>query len=190
MLRVPSGVLSVKRREDIWWWKLNILINETEIREKVQEIGRSINSEYRDKKPIIIGVLKGAFVFLADLLREIDIPIEVDFLSIHSYDGTESSGVVRITHDLSLNIEDRHVILVEDIIDTGRTVSYILENLKTRKPRSLAVCALLNKEERRVVDVPLMYVGFTIPSKFVIGYGLDYDNRFRNLKHIGVLDDK
>jgi hypoxanthine phosphoribosyltransferase len=169
---------------------LNVLIKETDIQQKVQEIGKKINTEYRDRKPILIGVLKGAFVFLADLLREIDIPVEIDFLSIHSYDGSESSGVVRITHDLSLNIEDRDVILVEDIIDTGRTVSYIIENLYTRKPRSLVVCSLLNKETRRVVDVPLTYVGFTIPGVFVVGYGLDYDNRYRNLKCIGVLDDK
>jgi hypoxanthine phosphoribosyltransferase len=166
------------------------LIEEEEIKQKVGELGRMINAEYRDKKPILIGVLKGAFMFLADLLREIEVPVELDFLSIHSYDGTESSGVVRITHDLSLNIEDRHVILVEDIIDTGRTVSYILENLQTRKPSSLVVCSLLSKEARRVVDVPLTYVGFTIPSAFVVGYGLDYDNRYRNLKYIGVLDDK
>jgi hypoxanthine phosphoribosyltransferase len=166
------------------------LIKETDIQEKVQEIGKQINAEYKDRKPILIGVLKGAFVFLADLLREIDIPVEIDFLSIHSYDGTESSGVVRITHDLSLNIEDREVILVEDIIDTGRTVSYIIENLRTRKPRSLVVCSLLNKKTRRVVDVPLTYVGFTIPGVFVVGYGLDYDNRYRNLRCIGVLDDK
>ncbi len=169
---------------------MNQLIKEAEIKNKVCEIGARINDDYREKKPVLIGVLKGAFMFLADLLREIDIPVEVDFLSIHSYDGTESSGVVRITHDLSLNIEARHVILVEDIIDTGRTVSYILENLRTRRPSSLAVCSLLNKETRRVVDVPLTYVGFTIPSAFVVGYGLDYDNRYRNLKYIGVLDDK
>jgi hypoxanthine phosphoribosyltransferase len=169
---------------------VNALIKEADIKNKVSEIGDLINKEYRDRKPILIGVLKGAFMFLADLLREIDIPVEIDFLSIHSYDGTESSGVVRITHDLSLNIEDRDVILVEDIIDTGRTVSYILENLRTRRPRTLVVCSLLNKESRRVVDVPLTYVGFTIPSAFVVGYGLDYDNRYRNLKYIGVLDDK
>lgn len=166
------------------------MIKEADIQKKVEEIGRQINEEYGDKKPILIGVLKGAFMFLADLLREIDIPLEVDFLSIHSYNGKESSGVVRITHDLSLNIEDRNVILVEDIIDSGRTVSYILENLRTRKPRSLVVCSLLSKESRRVVDVPLNYVGFTIPGVFVVGYGLDYDNRYRNLKYIGVLDDK
>ncbi len=169
---------------------MNVLIEEKEINKKVAELGSQINADYRDRNPILIGVLKGAFMFLADLLRETDIALEVDFLSIRSYNGTESSGVVRITHDLSLNIEDRDVILVEDIIDTGRTVKYILDNLRTRKPRSLVVCSLLNKEERRVIEVPLKYVGFTIPGLFVVGYGLDFDNRYRNLKYIGVLDDK
>ncbi len=168
---------------------MNILIKDDDIKKKVAQIGRLINAEYKNRNPVLIGVLKGAFMFLADLLREIEIPVEVDFLSIHSYNGTESSGVVRITHDLSLNIEDRDVILVEDIIDTGRTVKYILDNLHTRKPRSIVVCSLLNKEERRVVEVPLKYVGFTIPGLFVVGYGLDFDNRYRNLKYIGVLDD-
>lgn len=169
---------------------MNVLIEENEIKKKVAEIGSQINTDYRERNPVFIGVLKGAFMFLADLLRETDIPLEVDFLSIRSYNGTESSGVVRITHDLSLNIENRDVILVEDIIDTGRTVKYILDNLRTRKPRTLSVCSLLNKEERRVIDVPLKYVGFTIPGLFVVGYGLDFDNRYRNLKYIGVLDDK
>ena len=169
---------------------MNVLIEEAEIKKKVKQIAGLINSDYHDKNPILIGVLKGAFVFLADLLREVNIPLEVDFLSIRSYDGTQSSGVVRITHDLSLSIEDRHVILVEDVIDTGQTVNYILDNLKTRRPLSLVVCALLNKKERRVVEVPLAYVGFTIPGMFVVGYGLDYDNRYRNLKYIGVLNDK
>jgi hypoxanthine phosphoribosyltransferase len=169
---------------------MNVLIEENEIRKKVAELALQINTDYRDRNPVVIGVLKGAFMFLADLLRETDIPLEVDFLSIRSYNGSESSGVVRITHDLSLNIENRDVILVEDIIDSGRTVKYILDNLRTRKPRSLSVCSLLNKEERRVIDVPLKYVGFTIPGLFVVGYGLDFDNRYRNLKYIGVLDDK
>jgi hypoxanthine phosphoribosyltransferase len=169
---------------------MNVLIEENEIRKKVAELASQINTDYRDRNPVVIGVLKGAFMFLADLLRETDIPLEVDFLSIRSYNGSESSGVVRITHDLSLNVENRDVILVEDIIDTGRTVKYILDNLRTRKPRSLSVCSLLNKEERRVIDVPLKYVGFTIPGLFVVGYGLDFDNRYRNLKYIGVLDDK
>lgn len=167
---------------------MNILIKEEDILKKVGDLGKEINKDYKDKNPILVGVLKGAFVFMADLLREIEIPVEVDFLSIHSYDGRESSGVVRITHDLSLNIQDRHVILIEDIIDTGRTINYILENLKTRRPLSLSVCALLNKKEDRIIDVPVKYTGFEIPGVFVIGYGLDYSNKYRNLRYIGVAD--
>ncbi len=169
---------------------MKLLIKEEDILQKVKEIGKQINRDYRNKNPIIVGVLRGAFIFLADLLREIEIPVELDFLFISSYNGKESSGVVRITDDLSLTIEDRDVILIEDIIDTGRTISYIIENLKTRKPRSLAVCALLNKEEHRVIDVPLTYVGFTIPGVFVVGYGLDYSNKYRNLRYIGVLNGR
>jgi len=166
------------------------LINEKHILQKVKELGKQINNDYKNKNPILVGVLKGAFIFMADMLREITIPVEVDFLSIHSYNGKESSGVVRITHDLSLNIEGRDVILIEDIIDTGRTIRYIINNLKTRKPRSLAVCTLLNKEKNRVVEVSLTYVGFRIPNVFVVGYGLDYSNKYRNLKFIGVADGK
>jgi len=169
---------------------LNILVKEETIQQRVKELGRQINNDYRNKTPILVGVLKGAFVFMADLLREIDIPVEVDFLSIASYDGRESSGVVRLNSDLSLNIEDRDVILIEDIVDSGRTINYIIKNLKTRKPRSLAVCTLLNKKEERIVDVPLTYVGFDIPGVFVVGYGLDYLNRYRNLRDIGVLNDR
>ncbi len=137
---------------------------------------------------MLIGVLKGAFVFLADLLRELVIPHELDFLAISSYSGNTSRGIVKISADLSLSIEDRDVILVEDIVDTGSTIHYIIENLKTRQPRSLAVCALLNKKENRRVDIPLTYVGFSIPSVFVVGYGLDHDNQYRNLRYIGVYD--
>lgn len=169
---------------------MNILVKEETIQQRVKELGRQINNDYRNKTPILVGVLKGAFVFMADLLREIDIPVEVDFLSIASYDGRESSGVVRLNSDLSLNIEDRDVILIEDIVDSGRTINYIIKNLKTRKPRSLAVCTLLNKKEERIVDVPLTYVGFDIPGIFVVGYGLDYLNRYRNLRDIGVLNDR
>jgi len=169
---------------------LNILVKEETIQQRVKELGRQINNDYLNKTPILVGVLKGAFVFMADLLREIDIPVEVDFLSIASYDGRESSGVVRLNSDLSLNIEDRDVILIEDIVDSGRTINYIIKNLKTRKPRSLAVCTLLNKKEERIVDVPLTYVGFDIPGVFVVGYGLDYLNRYRNLRDIGVLNDR
>ncbi len=165
---------------------MNILIREDDIKKRIQEIGAEINQDYKNKNPVFIGVLKGAFVFLADLLREISIPAEIDFLGISSYTGTQSSGVVRITQDLSINIEDRDIIVVEDIVDTGRTLNYIISNLKTRGPRSIAVCTLLNKKDARLVDVPLTYVGFNIPRVFAVGYGLDYENKFRNLRHIGV----
>lgn len=165
---------------------MNILIKEEDIKNRIKEIGTEINNDYKNKNPILIGVLKGAFVFLADLLRELEIPVEIDFLGISSYTGTKSSGVVRISQDLSLNIEDRDVILIEDIVDSGRTLDYIINNLKTKRPRSIAVCALLNKKDARVVDVPLTYIGFNIPRVFVVGYGLDYENKFRNLKYIGV----
>jgi hypoxanthine phosphoribosyltransferase len=164
------------------------LIKEEDVIKKVKDIGTLINSDYRGKKPVLIGVLKGAFVFLADLLRELTIPHELDFLAISSYSGKTSRGIVKISADLSISIEDRDVILVEDIVDTGRTLHYILENLKTRQPRSLAVCVLLNKKENQRADIPLTYVGFSIPSVFVVGYGLDHDNQYRNLRYIGVYD--
>ncbi len=169
---------------------MNVLIKEEALSQKVSEIGKLINDDYKNKNPILVGVLKGAFIFLADLLREIEIPVEVDFLSISSYNGKKSSGVVRLTNDLSLNIESRDVILIEDIVDTGRTISYIINNLKTRKPRSLVVCTLLNKKDDRIVEVPLTYIGFDVPSVFVVGYGLDYLNKYRNLKYIGVINGK
>jgi hypoxanthine phosphoribosyltransferase len=166
------------------------LINETDIAQRVSELGKQINDDYKDKDLVLVGVLKGAFVFLSDLLRHLDIPVAVDFLSISSYNGTESSGVVRLTHDLSLNIEGRDVVIVEDVVDTGKTLQYIIDNLKTRKPRSLAVCTLLNKKEHRAIDVSLDYVGFTIPGVFVVGYGLDYRNQYRNVRYIGVLNGR
>jgi hypoxanthine phosphoribosyltransferase len=166
------------------------LIKEEDVIKKVKDIGALINSDYRGKNPVLVGVLKGSFVFLADLLRELEIPHELDFLAISSYSGKTSRGIVKISADLSINIEDRDVILVEDIVDTGSTLHYILENLRTRQPRSMAVCALLNKKENRRKEIPLTYVGFTIPSVFVVGYGLDYDNQYRNLRYIGVYDGK
>ncbi len=166
------------------------LIEPEEIAKRVKEIGDRINSDYRGQRPILVGVLKGAFMFLSDLLKEIDIPVEIDFLSIHSYNGTESSGVVRITQDLSLNIEGRDVILVEDIVDSGRTLDYIIKNLKTRQPKSIAVCTLLKKKTKRFKRVSIKYVGFEIPDRFVVGYGLDYNNQYRNLNFIGVLNDQ
>jgi len=167
---------------------LKELIKEEDISTRVLELGKRISDDYKNKDLVLVGVLKGAFVFLSDLLRHVDVPVAIDFLSISSYNGAESSGVVRLTHDLSLNIENRDVVIVEDVVDTGRTLQYIIDNLKTRKPRSLAVCTLLNKKEHRVVDVSLDYVGFTIPGVFVVGYGLDYRNQFRNLRYVGVLN--
>lgn len=163
------------------------LISRAAINQRVRELAREISLDYEGRNPVLVCVLKGAFVFLADLLREICVPVEIDFLSITSYNNRQSSGVVRLNGDLTINIEGRDVLVVEDIIDTGRTIGYILENLKTRKPRSLAICTLLDKKDRRVVEVALDYVGFEIPSKFVVGYGLDYDNKYRNLKYIGVV---
>ncbi|MBN2619485.1 hypoxanthine phosphoribosyltransferase [candidate division WOR-3 bacterium] len=167
---------------------MNILLEEYLIKDKVAQIAAQINDDYMNKNPVIVGILKGAFVFMSDLIRHIEIPVEIDFLCISSYNGKASSGVVRLSNDLSINIEDRDVIVVEDIIDSGRTISFILSNLETRHPRSLAVCTLLNKNEDRVVDVPLTYVGFNIPSVFAVGYGLDHKNQYRNLPYIGVFD--
>lgn len=167
---------------------MNILLEKDTVLSRVTEIAEEINDDYQNKNPVLVCILKGAFVFMSDLIRHITIPNEVDFLCIASYDGRNSSGVVRLSNDLSINIEDREVIVIEDVIDSGKTISFILDNLKTRKPRSLAVCTLLNKKEDRVVDVPLTYVGFNIPSVFVVGYGLDYKNQYRNLPYIGVFD--
>lgn len=165
-----------------------ILITDDQIREKTAELGRQITKDYRGKNPLLICVLKGGLMFLADLMREIDIPVEIDFMAVSSYgDATESSGVVRILMDLDRNIKGRHVLIVEDIIDTGRTLTYIMENLRTRGPASIRVCTMLNKPARRVLDIPIDYVGFEIPDRFVIGYGLDYGEIYRNLPFVGVL---
>jgi hypoxanthine phosphoribosyltransferase len=165
-----------------------VMITDDQIREKTAELGRKLTEDYRGKNPLLICVLKGGLMFLADLMREIDIPVEIDFMAVSSYgDATESSGVVRILMDLDRNIEGRHVLIVEDIIDTGRTLTYIIENLRTRGPASIKVCTLLNKPARRVLDIPIDYVGFEIPDRFVIGYGLDYGEIYRNLPFVGVL---
>ncbi len=165
-----------------------ILVTEEELKAKVAELGQAISADYRGKNPLLIAILKGAVVFLTDLMRHITIPHEIDFIAVSSYGAaTESSGIVRLVMDLETNIEGRHVLLVEDIVDTGLTLNYIIENLKTRRPASIKTCVLLNKAERRQVDVPLDYVGFDIPNKFVVGYGLDYGEKYRNLPFVGVL---
>lgn len=166
-----------------------VLITEEELQAKTSELGRAISVDYQGRDLLAICILRGAVVFLSDLIRHITIPHEMDFMAVSSYGGTrtESSGVVRILMDLATSIEGRDVLIVEDIVDTGLTLNYIIDNLKTRRPASLRTCALLNKQARRQVDVPLDYVGFDIPDKFVIGYGLDYDEKYRNLPFIGVL---
>jgi len=170
--------------------RIELLIPGSKIEARVKELGREISSDYRGLKPILVSILKGSFLFLADLTRAIDVPHEIDFLSVSSYgSSTEFSGVVRLLKDLGTNIGDRDVLVVEDIVDTGLTWRYIRNNLLTRGPTSLRIVTLLDKRERRVVDVPVDYVGFVIPDRFVVGYGLDYQERYRNLPYIGALDD-
>lgn len=165
-----------------------ILITEEELQARVAELGKAISNDYRGKDLLLVCILRGAVVFLSDLMRHITIPHEIDFMAVSSYGAaTETSGIVRILKDLETSIEGRNVLIVEDIVDTGLTLDYIISNLKTRRPASLRTCVLLNKSERRLVDVPLDYVGFDIPNKFVVGYGLDYGEKYRNLPFIGVL---
>ncbi len=168
-----------------------MLLSEEQIRKRVAELGARISEDYADDPPILVNVLKGGVVFMADLIRATTIPVEIDFMEVSSYgDGTESSGVVRILEDLSLSITERHVLIVEDIVDTGLTLSYIIENLETRHPKSIKICTLLDRRGRRRIDLNLDYVGFVVPDKFVIGYGLDLAQRYRNLPHIAVLEDE
>jgi hypoxanthine phosphoribosyltransferase len=167
-----------------------ILIEEHELQTRIAELGRELSQDYAGRDLLLVGVLKGAVFFMADLMRHITVPCEVDFMAISSYGAaTDSSGVVRILKDLDLNIEGRHVLVVEDIIDSGLTLSYLTRTLEARAPASLEVCTLLTKPERREVDVPVRYVGFEIPNRFVIGYGLDFGERYRNLPFVGVLHE-
>ena len=167
-----------------------VLVDEQTLQSRIAELGASITEDYRGRDLLLIGVLKGAFFFMADLMRAIDLPCEVDFMAISSYGaGVDSSGVVRILKDLELNIAGRDVLVVEDIIDSGLTLSYLVRNLESRGPATLEVCALLTKPERREIEVDVRYVGFEIPNRFVIGYGLDFAERYRNLPYVGVLHD-
>lgn len=165
-----------------------VLLTEEQIQQRVRELAEQISADYQGKDLLLVCVLKGGILFLTDLMRQLDIPHAIDFMAISSYGaGTESSGVVRILMDLNTSIEGKNVLIVEDIVDTGHTLDYILRNLSTRRPASLKVCSLLNKPSRRQVDVPIHYVGFDIPNKFVIGYGLDFGEKYRNLPFVGVL---
>ena len=168
-----------------------VLIDEAALEARIAELGAEISRDYRGRDLLLVGVLKGAVFFMADLMRAIDIPCEVDFMAVSSYGaGIDSSGVVRILKDLDVSIEGRNVLVVEDIVDSGLTLSYLLRTLEAREPASLDVCALMTKPERREGDVHCRYVGFEIPNRFVIGYGLDFAERYRNLPFVGVLRDE
>lgn len=165
-----------------------ILLEEDKIKQKVHELGQQITRDYQGESILMVGILKGAMIFLADLVRHIDVPTYFDFMAVSSYGtGTISSGAVRILKDLDRSIEGKHVIIVEDIVDTGLTLQYLVENMKARRPASLKICTLLDKPSRRKVNVNIDYNGFSIPDEFVVGYGLDFSEKYRNLPYIAVL---
>jgi hypoxanthine phosphoribosyltransferase len=167
---------------------VSVLLSAEAIAERVRALGKQIALDHAGHELVLVVVLKGSFVFAADLCRAIDLPLRVEFLGLRSYAGKESSGVVEITHDLKHPVEGADVLVVEDIVDTGLTMRYLLDNLGTRKPRSVQLCALLHKPARAKVEVPIDYLGFTIEDRFVVGYGLDFDEKHRNLPYVGVLE--
>jgi len=168
----------------------DILYSEADLKAKVKELAARISADYEGKDLLLIGVLKGANVFMCDLMREISFPILIDFIAASSYGhSTESSGVVKILKDLDYSIEGRDVIIIEDIIDTGLTLKYLIENFRSRKPRSLEICTLLDKPERRIAQLSVKYIGYQIPDEFIVGYGIDYAERYRNLPYIATLQE-
>ena len=169
--------------------KIKVLVSEEEVNKRIADLGREISEAYAGKQVHLICVLKGGVFFMCELAKRIKVPVTMDFMCVSSYgDGTTSSGVVRIAKDLDESIEGKDVLIVEDIIDSGRTLSYLIDVLKKRNPNSIHLCTLLDKPERRVVDVDVDYVGFNIPDEFVVGYGLDYAQKYRNLPYIGVVE--
>lgn len=165
-----------------------VILTEAQIRRRVSELGEQITRDYRDDPPLLVGVLKGAFVLMADISRCIALPVTFDFMAVSSYGGaTSSSGVVRIQKDLDVSLAGRSVLVVEDIVNSGLTLHYLLQNLRMRNPRSLEVCAFLVKDSQQRIELPIRYTGFEIPSEFVVGYGLDHEGRFRNLPYVAVL---
>lgn len=165
-----------------------VLLNQEQLQAKVAELGRRITDDYEGKEPLLVGILKGAAMFMSDLIRTIELPVAIDFMAVSSYGAaTESSGIVRILKDLDSSIEGRDVILVEDIVDSGLTIAYVLDMLRRRRPESLKTCALLVKEGAAAAGLQADYLGFTIPNKFVVGYGLDFNERYRNLPYLGIL---
>ncbi|MBE6941524.1 MAG: hypoxanthine phosphoribosyltransferase [Ruminococcaceae bacterium] len=166
-----------------------VMLTEAQIQSRIAEMGEILSEEYRDKNPVVIGVLKGVVVFYADMIRKITVPCQMEFMQISSYEGTESSGSVVVKQDIAVDIKGRHVLILEDIFDTGNSLSFVHAHLMAKEPASLKICTLLDKPERRKPGVTLQadYVGFTIPNEFVVGYGLDYNEYYRNLPYIGIM---
>ncbi|MCJ7665822.1 MAG: hypoxanthine phosphoribosyltransferase [Actinobacteria bacterium] len=170
--------------------KIKVLIDEPTLKKRVRELGRELTADYEGKNPVLVSVLRGSFIFVADICRELNIPVTFDFMAISSYgDSKASSGIVRITKDLEASIEDKEVLIIEDIVDSGRTLNYLIKNLRARNPRNIEVCALLDKNVPRKMENSVKYKGFDIPNKFVVGYGLDFAEKYRNLPFIGYIEN-
>lgn len=169
----------------------DVLFTEKQIAAMVERVGQEISRDYKDKNLLLVSVLKGSIVFMADLMRSIDIPARIDFMATSSYGcGAKTSGVVKIVKDLDINLEGYDILIVEDILDSGKTLSYLLEIIKSRNPKSIKLCTLFDKPERREVEVEVDYIGAKIPDEFIVGYGLDFDEKYRNLPFVGILDPK
>ena len=169
----------------------SILIDEETLQAKIKELGEQITKDYQDKELLVICILKGAVMFVTDLIKRINLPLEIDFMAVSSYgNSTKSSGVVRIIKDLNEEINGKHILIVEDIIDSGLTLSYLIDNLKSREPASVAICTLLDKPDNRKAEIDIVYTGFVVPDEFVVGYGLDYAEKYRNLPYIAVLKEE
>lgn len=164
-----------------------ILLSEEQIKTRIAELGKELAADYADKNPIFVGILKGVVIFFSDIVRAVPISCQFDFMAVSSYSGTNSTGIIKVKKDLSADIEGRHVVILEDILDSGLTLKYTTEYLKSKNPASVKICTFLDKPERRQSDVVADYIGFTIPNLFVVGYGLDYDEEYRNLPYVGVL---
>lgn len=167
---------------------MRLLLSESEIKKRVKELADTISEDYRDKTPIFIGILNGCYVFMADLLRELSISVEVDFVKIRSYDGDSSTGTIKFRKDISADIDDRHIVVVEDIIDSGFTINFLVKRLRESGPKSVSVASILYKKEVAKLDFEIDYVGFVIPPEFVVGYGLDYNEKHRNLRDVMVME--
>jgi hypoxanthine phosphoribosyltransferase len=170
---------------------LRVLVSRQKIAATVKKLAAAIQADYRGRNPLLVGILKGSFIFMADLVRRIDIPLEVDFIRLASYgSGTRSSGTITLIHELPARVQDRHVIIVEDIVDTGLTTAFLYEYLRQKGPASLRLCTLADKPSRRQVQVPIDYLGFTVPDQFIVGYGIDWNEKYRNLPEICIPEEK